>query len=176
MLFMSPAAQYLTSSARLDNALLRCDVVSGRAVPLPEILSLAGMAEAIFISATCEARSSDRVKDCRTLWAGIAELYAELAEAWVDVSCNENQSILWLRSRLEHFRSVALDRREMFTVTEKERLKHAKDRDADIERSNGSEPNGFRNDQSTPAQIYRCHLLSGTLAPPKHQAPSESFC
>jgi hypothetical protein len=60
-----------------------------------------------------------------------------------------------MRSRLEYFCGIAEDRREMFAVTTAERLRHASDRGAAIEKSTPIEPNGFRNDQSSPAHVYR---------------------
>ena len=155
---MLPAPSDFAPSMSLDNSLLRQSVVNAEPIPLAEVLNLAALAQAIYISATLESRSLGRVKDCRKLWSGISQLFDELAQSWVDVNCDD-PNIRWLQGRLEYFYSAAKDRREMFTVTEKERLKHAKDRgDTEIE-SFGSrserEPDGYRSESYVPPHIYQ---------------------
>jgi hypothetical protein len=111
-------------SISLDCGLLRASLAAGEDVPAVEILSLAAAAEAIYLSATLESRRMERVKDCHTLWTETAQLFGDLYDSWGGVQ-SDDPSIIWLRSRLEHYRELAADRLSLFSITEADRLEFA---------------------------------------------------
>lgn len=129
----SPAAQEFALSLPVDCGLLRADIESGAPIDQAEILSLAALAQALFVTVTIESRTLDKVDDCRALWAEATGLFEELCSSLADL--NSDLSVRWLRSRLIHFRDQAADRKEMFTISERARLEHAKNRGADFETS-----------------------------------------
>jgi hypothetical protein len=66
-----------------------------------EVLSLAAIAQSLFVSTTLESRTLDRVEDCRQLWSEAARLFGELCDSWAGIESGD-QSIAWLRGRLAH--------------------------------------------------------------------------
>ena len=163
---MFPALSDFAPSVSLDNALLRQSVVSGEVIPAGEILSLAATAQAIFISVTLESRALAHVKDRHRVWAEAAGLFAELCACWTDVDSTESSGsvddmqIHWLSHRLRHFRDLALEQTRLYSISETERRRHARDRGASVEsfgvRSEIT-PNGY-SDQSSPAHVYHYSL------------------
>jgi hypothetical protein len=124
-------------------------------IPKAEVLSLAAAAQAIFISATLTSRELERIQDCHALWSELSQLFEDLCNSWTGIDARE-ESIIWLRARLRHFRDLAQDRKEMFSVTEKDRRRHGRTRDAQIEsftERNEITPDGYSS-QSTPAHVY----------------------
>jgi hypothetical protein len=153
---ISPVAQEFTRSLPVDCGLLRADITSGKPIDQAEILSLAALAQALFVTVTIESRTLDRVVDCHGLWKEATGLFEELCSSLADIN-SDDQAINWLRSRLIHFRDQAADRKEMFTVSLKERLRHAADRGADFETSfterHSIEPSGVTGHPG-PAHVY----------------------
>jgi hypothetical protein len=117
---MSPGLQDFGLSVSLDCGLLRASLAAGEEVALPEIMSLAAAAEAIYLSATLESRQMNRVRDCHALWSETARLFEELSTSWADTGCLEPQ-ITWLQSRISHFAELCRDRQELYTITQTER-------------------------------------------------------
>jgi hypothetical protein len=54
------------------------------------ILSPAAVVQAISLTATMESRRLQRVKACHKLSTGIAQIFNELAQAWIDVGSGRN--------------------------------------------------------------------------------------
>ena len=133
------------------HALLVTEVAAGVEMPEAEVLSLAAAAEAIYLTATLESRELERIADHHKIWLKVFRLFDELTQAWANIEPDE-ESIEWLRGRLPAFAGFGSDRVEMFSISEKERLKHVKARDSSIETF------GTRNDampnQSGPQHIY----------------------
>jgi hypothetical protein len=152
----SPVAQAFADSLPVDAGLLRADITSGRPIDHAEILSLAALAQALFVTVTVESRTLDKVDDCRRLWSEAAGLFEELCSSLADIN-SDDLSVQWLRGRLIHLRDQAADRKEMFTVSLKERLRHAADRGADFETSfterHSIEPSGVTSNAG-PAHVY----------------------
>jgi hypothetical protein len=123
-------------SVSLDNGLLRQSIASGESIPPSEILNLAAAIEAIYISVTLESRQMDRVRDCHLLWSEFAQLLGELCNSWTGVD-TDDPSITWLRNRLQHYLELAYDRRELFTVSERERREFQERRSIEVETSFG---------------------------------------
>lgn len=139
----------------LDCHLLRTDAASGRPVPASEALSLAAAVQAIYLTATMESRRLQRVKACHELWTEIARLFDELCSAWVGADSDDPQ-IQWLCGRLEHFRTLAIDRTQLYEIRASERRRHAlcrEDAAQSFGQRNESTPTGWC-DQSSPAHVY----------------------
>jgi hypothetical protein len=141
-------------SVRLGSCLLRQSVASGETVPIGEILSLAAQVEALSLFATLESRKLQRTKDCHELWSEVACLFDELWSVWVGVDSDQN--IHWLCSRLELFRTQAIEQTQLYEIRASERRRHAlcrEDASPSFGQRNESTPNGWR-DQSSPAHVY----------------------
>jgi hypothetical protein len=158
---MLTAIQDFRVSAALDSGLLRADAISGKPIPLTEILSLTSMVQSLFLVTTLVTRQMDRIKDCFSAWTETAETIDRVLAVWEDVR-PEDQNISWMLGRIRHFASLAHDRAQLYEVTPSERVRHAKNRDAEVGYSytdrHGVEPAGYSNDQSRPAHIYSCSL------------------
>jgi hypothetical protein len=118
----------------LDCGLLRQSLAAGEAIPPGEILSLGSAAEAIYITACLESRTLDRIGACHKLWSQTAQLFEELAQAWVDVASGdenvvEDQNIQWLRGRIAHFAALCQDRVSIYTISETDRRKYREGRE-----------------------------------------------
>ena len=122
----------LAFGLKLDNALCAAECADGQIPPTAEILSLAAAAHGLYISLTLESRSLGRIDDCRGLWWGAAQLFNDLCDSWIPVDIQANPDIQWLKNRLEHFRSLALDRAELYMVNANDRLEFAKTKEADF--------------------------------------------
>jgi hypothetical protein len=133
------AIQGLRTACLLTRVCLHASVSAGEPVDQTEVLSLASMAQSLFVTATIESRRLDRVEDCRRLWRETAHLFEELCSTWADVTSND-PNIHWLRGRLVHYRSLCVDRCELYRVTENERRVYAKRKalDSDSEYSFGT--------------------------------------
>src|SRR5260370_1082656 len=129
---VSPAVQEFAYGLPVDSGMLRASVTTGGPVDQAEILSLAAMAQALFITATIESRRSGRGDVCHQLWGEVAQLFEALVGVWAGVE-SADPAIDWLRGRFTHFASMARDRVELYQVTERERCTHAANRDADFE-------------------------------------------
>jgi hypothetical protein len=151
------------TSITLDNGILRQSVASGEEVPASEALSLAAGVEAVFLTAVLESRRLDWIRDRRKLWGEVAGLLDQLCCLWSGIDSDDSQ-IQWLCARLERLRGLSNEQVALYSVTTSERLRHAADRGTSIEKSSRVEPNGYSNDQSSPAHVYRCQLPQGTLA------------
>jgi hypothetical protein len=127
------------SGLTLDNDLLVTDVVTGKPLDNTEVLSLAATIQSIFVSVTLESRSLDQVDACHRLWVEVAQLFSELCDAWAGIE-SDDASIAWLRRRLTHFMELALDRCELYSITESARRVYAKRKalDSDSEYSFGT--------------------------------------
>jgi hypothetical protein len=119
-----------------DAGLLHASVSAGEPIDQTEVLSLAAMAQSLFVTATIESRRLDRVKDCRRLWGETAQVFVELCSAWADVTSND-PNITWLRARLEHYRSLCEDRESLYNVSDRERMTYAANREIGMETAFG---------------------------------------
>ncbi len=122
---MLPVPSDFCVGITLDNSLLLQDIVTGKPIPLTEVLSLGSAAQTIFITTVLESRKLDRVQDQYLLWRELFGLFNELCKSWADAGSNE-ESITWLLARLRHFRDLAEDRCAIFSISEKERIAHSK--------------------------------------------------
>ena len=124
--------QELAIGLKLDNALCSSECASGQ-IPRAreEILSLAAAIQAFYVSIALESRSLGRIDACYALWTDAAQLFKELCDAWIPATdaLKANPDLLWLKARLEHFRALALDRTEIYAVSEGERREFAKTKD-----------------------------------------------
>jgi hypothetical protein len=107
-------SQEFSFSLPLDNGLLRQSVMAGEPIDLAEVLSLAAMAQALFISVTLESRTLEWVNECYELWAEAARLFGELCDSWAGVESGE-QSIAWLRGQLTHYHELCEDRMSLYS-------------------------------------------------------------
>jgi hypothetical protein len=123
----------------LDNGLLVQSVSTGEPPDNAELLSLAAAAQALYISAALESRALGRIDACYRLWLETAALFAELCDSWAGVQSTD-PGVRWLRGQLAHYRSLCVDRCELYRVTESERRVFAKRRvfDSDNEYSFGT--------------------------------------
>jgi hypothetical protein len=128
----SPVIQEFAFSLPADSYLLRAQVTAGEPIDQAEVLSLMAIAQSLFVSTTLESRTLNRVEDCHQLWSEAAGLFSELCDSWGGIPKSDDPNIHWLRSRLEHFRSLSEDRCELYHITEKERLEHAKCKEAEM--------------------------------------------
>jgi hypothetical protein len=150
-------------SVRIDNGLAAYRVSNGETIGLSEIVQLMAAGRCLFDLATLAAREMTRVRDCLMLWSSMVAQFTEMCQAWESVPPN-GELIGAYRAELIRLRGLCEDRREMFVVTSKERLRHAASRDSEIEsfgqRNHTSKatiapgPSGWR-DQSSPAHVYR---------------------
>jgi hypothetical protein len=142
----------------LDNSLLRADIARGEPVPIDEVLSLAAMAQAIYISSTLHSRELGRVQDCLELWREAAQLFDELCDSWANTDSNDPQ-IRWLLRRLSHFRGLSEERVELYTVSKQQRLRHAANRgDVDFDMSHHQRHNleaRGEHEPCSPPHIYQ---------------------
>jgi hypothetical protein len=120
----------------LDNGLLVADVVAGKPTDQTEVLSLMAMAESLYVTATLESRQLGNVQACHQLWAEVARLFNELCNGWTDVR-SDDQSIVWLKSRLNHFQNLCRDRTSLYTISEAERRQYQERRSIEVETSFG---------------------------------------
>ena len=146
---------------RADNAMLRTAAASGEVVAVSRAADLVAAIQATYIVTSVRARELALVQDRRELWDGLAQLFNELCACWSGVG-DDDPSIVWLRDRLRHFQSLAHEQVRLYSVSDSERLRHAANRGSSIERHNGSEPNGYR-DESSPCQT---HIYSYCLPKP----------
>jgi hypothetical protein len=133
---MTLALQDFALSVSLDSGLLRQSIAAGEQIPPAEILSLAAVIEAIYISVTLESRQMDRVRDCYLSWSELAHLLGELCASWTDVA-SDDPNVVWLRDRLQHYRELARDRVELYSVSESERREFQERRSIEVETSFG---------------------------------------
>ena len=159
---MLPAPSDFCTGLTLDNSLLRSDVARGQVAPVGEVLSLIALAQSLYVMTTITTRSMDRIDDCRRVWAGTAAVLDEVLAVWKGVQ-SDDPNVLWMLKKIEHYQSLALDRVEMFSVSEQQRLRHAKTRDADFGSSfterHEVEPQGYSNSSSTPQHVYQIGKL-----------------
>jgi hypothetical protein len=152
---MSSLQQELGLAISLDNNLLRSSIASGQEVPLDEILSLASGSLTLYLTAVLESRALPHVKDRRLLWAEVASFFDELAGVW-DESGPDDPRIKWLTGKLRDLRTLAQEQVSLYSVTSRERKKHAKNREDGVltyGQRNCEEAADYR-DQSSPAHIY----------------------
>ena len=122
----------LVFGLKSDNAMLSESILCGEKVELSEALSLAAMAESLYVTATLESRALGKIADCHQLWIGATELFTELHDSWVGIESGD-PSVEWLRGRLRRLLELSADRCELYSITEAERLKHAARRDVELE-------------------------------------------
>ena len=129
----------LAFGLKSDNAMLTESVMCGEKAELSEAMSLAAMVESLYVTATLESRQLGQVDACHRLWADTARLFSELCDAWAGIE-SDDASIAWLRRRLTHFMELALDRCELYSITESARRVHVKRKafDSDSEYSFGT--------------------------------------
>jgi hypothetical protein len=138
--------QNLSLSLTLDNNLLLADTLNGEPVPIAEILSLASMAQALFLVTTLETRQMDLIKDRRRAWLNTSAIFDELVQVWkhatlplasltdvcfadsVDSANCHDPNISWLRCRLEHFYELAHDMTELYDISEQDAREFAERR------------------------------------------------
>jgi hypothetical protein len=135
----SPIVQDFAFDLKIDNGLLAQSALTGEAPDNAEIMSLAAAAQALYISATLESRALGRIDACHRLWRETAALFAELCDSWTGVQSTD-PAVRWLRSQLEHYRSLCEDRCDLYRVSESERRVYAKRKafDSDSEYSFGT--------------------------------------
>ena len=133
------AWQEFRSTLPLDNGLLAAAIAAGEPPEHAEILSLAAAVQAIYLSVTLEARELGRIDACYALWHETAGLFTDLCSAWTREPAHPDPDIQWLKSRLEHFQSLALDRVELYAVSQADRRQFAEIKDL-----------GFANNPSSP--------------------------
>jgi hypothetical protein len=144
----SPVIQEFAVCLPADSGLLRASVIAGEPIDQTEVLSLAAIAQSLFVSITLESRTLNRVEDCLGLWADAARLFSELCNSWDSVPESGEPSITWLRGRLEHYRSLCEDRCELYSISEQERLLHAKCKEAEMS------DNGSSSSESEPVRDF----------------------
>jgi hypothetical protein len=130
-------------------------VANGEAIELFEVIELMAACQALYDLATLESRGLVRVKDCLSLWSAMRDQFAELCRVWEDVPPNGELTAAH-RAQLRRLLGLCEDRLVMYTITSRERRKHAASRDSEIEsfgRRGESTPNGWE-DRSTPAHVY----------------------
>lgn len=88
----------LAFGLKSDNAMLTESILCGEKAELSEALSLAAMAESLYITVTLESRELGKIADCRRLWVEIARLYDELCGAWTKVDSLDSSINLVARS------------------------------------------------------------------------------
>jgi hypothetical protein len=115
----------------LDSGLLVADVTAGKPLESAELMSLAAAATALYVSVALESRTLGSVDKCRDLWAEAAGLFDELHNSWTGIE-SDDPNIHWLRGRLEHYQLICEDRTSLYTITEKERLLHAKGKESEM--------------------------------------------
>jgi hypothetical protein len=125
-----------TFGLKLDNGLLVSEIAGGQSPDYAEVLSLAAMAESLYVTATLESRQLGNVQACHQLWAEVARLFNELCNGWTDVR-SDDQSIVWLKSRLNHFQNLCRDRTSLYTISEAERRQYQQRRSIEVETSFG---------------------------------------
>ena len=150
--------QDFACSLPADAGLLHADVCAGAPIDQGEVLSLVAASQALFVSACTESRTLDSIDKRRELWADVARLFDELCASWADVNSSDPQ-IAWLLARLRRYRDLALDRTEIYLVTESQRIQHSKIRgDTDFDMSHHQrhslEPKG-ESQPGSPPHIYQ---------------------
>jgi hypothetical protein len=58
-------------------------------------------------------------------------MLSELRDSWAGIESGD-PSVAWLRNRLAHYRALCEDRRGLYSITEKERLLHAKCKECEM--------------------------------------------
>jgi hypothetical protein len=135
----SPILQEFSFSLVTDCHLLVQDLADQKSVPLDEVISLAAIAEALFNSTTLESRTLGSVDKCYQLWSEAAGLFDRLVTVWADVD-SADSNIHWLRGRLAHYHELAIDRVDLFSITESDRREHAKCRETEMSSETETEP------------------------------------
>jgi hypothetical protein len=128
--------QEFAFSLPADSCLLRASVTAGEPIDQAEVLSLMAIAQSLYITATLESRQLGNVQACHQLWAEVARLFNELCNGWTDVR-SDDQSIVWLKSRLNHFQNLCRDRTSLYTISEAERRQYQQRRSIEVETSFG---------------------------------------
>jgi hypothetical protein len=123
----SPILQEFSFSLVTDCHLLVQDLVDQKNVPLPEVISLGSQAEALYISVVLTSRGLGAIRQCHDLWNETAQLFDGLCRILAEAG-SKDLSVAWLGNRLEHFRSLAEERREIYDVTEEDRSEYAERR------------------------------------------------
>jgi hypothetical protein len=127
----SPVIQEFAFSLPADSYLLRAQVTAGEPIDQAEVLSLMAIAQSLFVSTTLESRTLNRVDDCRQLWTEAARLFSELCDSWAGIESADPQ-FKWLRGRLEHYQSLCEDRESLYSISERERLLHARSKESEM--------------------------------------------
>ena len=115
-------------------------IICGEKAELSEAMSLAAMAEALYVSVTLESRQLGNVQACFELWTEAARLFSELCDQWTDVQ-TDDPSIVWLRGRLRRFYELAQDRVSLYSINEAERWKYQARKDTELETAFGDRLN-----------------------------------
>jgi hypothetical protein len=160
------AIQEFAFSLPADAGLLRASVSAGEPIDQTEVLSLAAMAQSLFVTATIESRRLDRVEDCRRLWEETAQVFEELCSVWADMASND-PNIHWLRGRLAHYQSLCRDRELLYSISKAERLTYAANREIETETSFGT-----RGDIEPVREFSKLETASIERAYRRHQGAS----
>jgi hypothetical protein len=142
-------------SVRCDNRLMAVRVAHGEAVELYEVVELMSDSKCLFDLTVLVARELKTVRDCLVLWSSMRDQFAELCWAWEGVPQNGELTAAY-RAQLMRLKGLCEDRRAMYVVTAKERQRHAKNRDSNIESfgvRNGSEVTGYSS-EGRPGHVY----------------------
>jgi hypothetical protein len=107
-------------------------VLAGEQVAPGEIVESMASALALYNLATLASRELDRVKDCYTLWHGVHTEFEALCQAWESVP-QDGELIGLHRAHLCHLLELSADRRELYRVSERDRLAHVARRDIGLE-------------------------------------------
>jgi hypothetical protein len=142
-------------SARCDNRLMAARVANGEGVELFEIVEIMADCQCLYDLATLAARELKTVKDCLALWSSMRDQFSGMCQAWGGVPQNGELTTCY-RAQLMRLKGLCEDRRAMYVVTAKERLRHSRNREDGVlsfgQRSE-SVPDGY-SDQSSPAHVY----------------------
>jgi hypothetical protein len=150
--------QEFDSSLPIDNGMLIADIKNGVPITERDIIDVVINSRALFVLSTLACRELPRVEDCFKLWTETAELITGLCASWAQVAADDYPQVGWLLTELRRLQTLCIDRVELYTISEQQRLEHAKTRDADFEDTyctrNGLELRGEHSGQSSPAHIY----------------------
>jgi hypothetical protein len=106
-------------------------VVAGEQLRPGEIIESMASALALYNLAALACRELDRVKDCYTLWHGVHAEFKALCQAWESVP-QDGELVSQHRAPLHRLLELSADRVGLYSITEKERRKHAKCRETEM--------------------------------------------
>jgi hypothetical protein len=142
-------------SVRIDNRLAAQRVANGEATELFEIIELMAACRCLYDLATLASRELTTIQDCLALWSSMRDQFSGMCHAWEGIPMNGEATSVH-RAELRRLRGLCEDRLGLYTISNRERRKHARERDAEIAsygERNGEEAAGYST-QSTPQHVY----------------------